>query len=80
MDKSQGRVLAGAVPGRRGRGGTLYYVVKCPGDTLLRGVVYFVTDQTTRMRSCADQYGPTPHGYGKILLQNKCVIIMLLYQ
>ena len=25
MDKSQGRVLARAVPGRRGRGGTLYF-------------------------------------------------------
>ena len=45
MDKSQGRVQAGAIPVRRGGGGTLYfrggtlcYVVKCPGgDTLLRG-------------------------------------------
>ena len=36
MDKSQGRVQAGAIPVRRGGGGTLYFR---GGDTLLRSKV-----------------------------------------
>ena len=51
MNKSQGRVQAGSVPVRRGgrggsllQGGAVYYVYpSVRGDTLLRGVVYFVT-------------------------------------
>ena len=43
MDKSQGRVQAGAVPVRRGGGGTLCYIVKCPGGHFTKGVVYVVT-------------------------------------
>ena len=61
MDKSQGRIQAGAAPVRRGRGGTLYfrggtlcYVVKCPGG-------HFTTGDRLLRDSPARPKSP-PHG------------------
>ena len=67
MDKSQGQVQAGAIPVKRGGGGTLYF----RGDTLLRskasggggtlyyGVVYFVIGRKGAVRRVAYAYYDT---------------------
>ena len=62
MDKSQGRIQAGAVPVRRGRGGTLYFrgghfakcpgghFAKCPGGRFTTGGSLILLDNYSKLR------------------------------